>query len=1085
MIPSKEYDAKMERSEQMKIKRASIYIKRASIYILLIIAFCAIVLLCACSRVVVINGIRMMDDGVIEMAIGDFSYEGKKVIIEYAGGETREIDLTEDMIPEAERLKFFKMGEQEVNVVYGGRYVTKMKINVARHVFDDIYELNGYTCVYDGQPHRVELNRDLPEGATVDYIYGNTFTNAGTYNVVAVLSKEGYASKTLSTQLIVQKANHDTSELTFDNKNVVYNGEVKTIEAENVPEGVTVRYDVYENDIRISNAVNAGVYTVVAHFENTSSNYNKIADKRATLVIGKADYDMSKVVLSDVTRTYDGQNYTPSLGATSELPSGVSVSFKCLDKDGNAVLTNANAGDYTIVASYAGNALNYNAIPDMTAKLVVQKRVVALGDDVTFDDQTVNFDNNAHSLAIAGSLPTGVSVEYENNSQTYAGEYEVVARFVASNPNERVDVEELSAYLIINPIIDIAKIDGHNITYKDFYYDKENYEMNLVGLDTDTYGITSLAFYLVSESQETKIEWGDPADALVDGETYRYAINLYYLGEGLDRSILVQAVSDFYTYRAVTFEDEAITYDGTVKTIEVQNVPEDAVAVYEYFVGDNKVDEAVNAGEYRVVATIKQKNTQRTLDELTANLTIQKYEYDMTGVTFEGAVFTYDGTQRSLVAQDVPEGVGVSYEYKQDDQVVDTESVGNAGTYTVVAHFIVDFENYVAIDDKEATLTINKATVSAELTDKTWQDDGEAYYPNFEDGYFIPYGVSYEIVTTKGGVQVEYCDGPGIYTVEAHFTIDEDNVNPQADLSATIRIYSVVLTGVVTFEDKEIGFDTMNKRIRAQNVPAGVEVTYEYFKGDEFISDDCAKYAGEYTVVAHFTPTNPGDTLDIDEMRATLTITKLTYDILRDTSVFKANHKTAIEPTDFWYNPETKRIDFKLPSTFFVVKRIYILDSDLHEIMFGPMSEGFSNDNGQTYQYIVEFDFITDDEGLRASADVQRVSGTFTYEQISKGKLLKISGFILMRNQTVTYDNAPHTIEYEEVPNKVWDRDSVTVTYEYRKWLPDASIPDEMIDEKGVSAVGAYAVIIHLTATDPEATLEMDAISAKLTIEEA
>ena len=60
----------MKRNEQMKIKRANICT-------LLIIAFCAIVLLCGCSRVVVINGIRMMDDGVIDMAIGDFSYEGK------------------------------------------------------------------------------------------------------------------------------------------------------------------------------------------------------------------------------------------------------------------------------------------------------------------------------------------------------------------------------------------------------------------------------------------------------------------------------------------------------------------------------------------------------------------------------------------------------------------------------------------------------------------------------------------------------------------------------------------------------------------------------------------------------------------------------------------------------------------------------------------------------------------------------------------------------------------------------------------------------------------------------------------------
>ncbi|MBQ9276804.1 MAG: hypothetical protein IJ226_04335, partial [Clostridia bacterium] len=128
-------------------------IKSAKICLLLIIALGVILLLCSCSRVVVINGIHMKDDSVIEIAVGDFSYEGKKVVVVYAGGDTKEVDLTEDMIPESERLKFFKMGEQEVKVVYDGTYVTTMKINVSRHEFDDIYALEGYTCVYDGQPH--------------------------------------------------------------------------------------------------------------------------------------------------------------------------------------------------------------------------------------------------------------------------------------------------------------------------------------------------------------------------------------------------------------------------------------------------------------------------------------------------------------------------------------------------------------------------------------------------------------------------------------------------------------------------------------------------------------------------------------------------------------------------------------------------------------------------------------------------------------------------------------------------------------------------------------------------------------------
>ena len=82
-----------------------------------------------------------------------------------------------------------------------------------------------------------------------------------------------------------------------------------------------------------------------------------------------------------------------------------------------------------------------------------------------------------------------------------------------------------------------------------------------------------------------------------------------------------------------------------------------------------------------------------------------------------------------------------------------------------------------------------------------------------------------------------------------------------------------------------------------------------------------------------------------------------------------------------------------------------------------------------------------------------------------------------MKDQTVTYDGEIHTIEYEEVPNRVWDRDSVTVTYEYF----DSN--NQVVSTTGVSAVGTYRVVAHIVATDPTATLEVDEMRARLKIE--
>ena len=126
----------------------------------------------------------------------------------------------------------------------------------------------------------------------------------------------------------------------------------------------------------------------------------------------------------------------------------------------------------------------------------------------------------------------------------------------------------------------------------------------------------------------------------------------------------------------------------------------------------------------------------------------------------------------------------------------------------------------------------------------------------------------------------------------------------------------------------------------------------------------------------------------------------------------------------------------------------------------------------------MEFDYITDDPDFRASADVGRKSGSFTYEQITKGNLKKISNFIYMKDQTVTYDGAIHTNEYQEVPNRVWDRDDVTVTYEYL----DSN--KQVVSTTGVSEVGTYTVVAHIVANDPTATLEVEEMRARLTITE-
>ena len=522
--------------------------RRPTISIFIVSLFLMLtVLLSGCAETFNIKEIRMKDNSIIEISQGNFSYDGVKVVLVYNDGSEKEIDLNEDMIPEVERLKFFKMGEQEVKIVYGSRLNTTMKINVNRKDFEDIYSLVGYTCKYDGLPHKLDLNKELPEGATISYPNGNSFTNVGEYEVKAVISKDGYNPKTLSATLVIEKACHDESNIIFDDLTVVYDGKAKKIEAKNVPDGVLVSYDIYYTgtNIAIKEAKDAGTYKVVAKFESLDNNYQKIQNKEAILTINKAKYDMSKVSLDDYSKTYDGLEYEPRLATGSILPSGVKVEFKCY-KNNQLVTSNANAGKYNIVASFKGDEKNYELIDDIKADLTVGKKLVSIKDKVSLEGKTVNYDGEIHSLELVGasSLPEGVKYTISNNDKIYAGEYRVTARFSIENENEELDVKEISAYLIINKVSESVKIydeeisDYREIKSDDIYF--LNNELTVKKLDTEKYKISNIKYF--------DVELGKTVTELENGKTYEYTIEFSYVDNNLDKSISLSPVSGLITY---------------------------------------------------------------------------------------------------------------------------------------------------------------------------------------------------------------------------------------------------------------------------------------------------------------------------------------------------------------------------------------------------------------------------------------------------------------------------------------------------------------------------------------------------------
>ena len=547
--------------------------------------------LAGCTSGNEVIGIKMADTETISVYYGNFSYSGIKVDVQLRNGTTRTIDLTDDMISDVERLKFFKMGEQSIEINYREKFTTTMPVNVILNQFPDSYRLVGYECVYDGNPHMVTLNQELPEGATITYPTGNIFTNAGEYKITGVMSKKGYESKTLEATLTIEAAEHDTSGIIFSDVTIIYDGESHTIEAQNIPEGIKAeyRYIDLDHDYEVPKINNAGKYKIVASFIDSSTNYKKIPDKEAILTIERARYDVRDVEFHDHTKTFDGQSYLAqnSISGLDTLPGNLreSVSYKYYDKDGVEVHETKNVGTYTMVAHFGGiDELNYFPIEDMEATLTVAPEVVSIKDLVAFNGINVEFDpNETRSLKITdpkhptedAKLPAGIKVEYINNEQVYAGEHEVKAIFTSEDPNKVPDVTELVAYIVIDRVRDSVKfLDEETGEYTLPFNFTNNVKIN--GEEASVFGFNPAVFRV--KPREIKITEIDPRTskevekaitvniAFFDSDNnyvapkdlqvyteenpiaYTYLVGFEYIDENMNNSVLLSEEFDGFKY---------------------------------------------------------------------------------------------------------------------------------------------------------------------------------------------------------------------------------------------------------------------------------------------------------------------------------------------------------------------------------------------------------------------------------------------------------------------------------------------------------------------------------------------------------
>lgn len=157
------------------------------------------------------------------------------------------------------------------------------------------------------------------------------------------------------------------------------------------------------------------------------------------------------------------------------------------------------------------------------------------------------------------------------------------------------------------------------------------------------------------------------------------------------------APDDRIAVTGITFENQTFEYDGTEKALAIGGTELPEGVTVEYF-GNGKTE----VGEYVVTAKFTVTDAYYPIPDMTAVLIITepvvKEPIRIEGITFEDAVFTYDGTKKSLAIGGTALPEGVTVEYLNNEKI-------EPGEYTVTARFTVP-EGYAPIADMTAVLTI-------------------------------------------------------------------------------------------------------------------------------------------------------------------------------------------------------------------------------------------------------------------------------------------------------------------------------------------------------------------------------------------
>ena len=661
----------------------------------------------------------------------------------------------------------------------------------------------------------------------------------------------------------------DYSTLTLQSQAFTYNGNPHSLSVENIPQGVGVAYEITDSLNHTTTghtATLAGVYTVKATISPSVSGVDcEPVVRIATLTIHKAPAEITATPVQKYI--YDGtvKNVVATLNHTD-----TTLAFS--PQQGYTL-----PGTYPVIIS-AGETANYVAVSD-TVSLVIREAGIS---GIALRDSAFTYDGTPKSLAVSG-LPQGATVTYTGNGKINAGTYTVTA--IVKRENYRDST--LTATLTIRKaaaVITAAPIQKH------------------------AYDSTTKNVQAFLNHAETVLTYSPQQGYLAVG-TYPVIISATETANYRAAKDTVSLVIEKANLSGIALRDSVFTYDGTPKALAVTGLPEGATATYS---GNGKI----NAGLYRVIATVKRQNYQDST--LTATLTIRKAAAVITAAPVQK--YIYDGTVKNVIASLNHTETALAYSPQR--------GYSDAGSYPILVS-AAETANYLVAADTVQLLIEGAPITGLTFRDSAFVYDGTAHslaVNGLPEGASVTYTGNARInagtysvtatvkrtnhrdstltaslridkapaVITAGPIQKHVYDGSIInvvatlnhtetalayspqkgYSATGTYTIrvsaaETANYRATAD-TVSLIIAKAGLTGII-FRDSSFTYDGTAKSLAVSGLPGDATVSY---------SGNTKTNAGTYTVTALVKRTNYQDstltaTLTIRKAAAVITATQL------------------------------------------------------------------------------------------------------------------------------------------------------------------------------------------------------------------